>query len=111
MKTLARKQLEAREAQTVRIARNVLGDDDKGDDIEDEPLEAYAEHGHIRISNPKGVSHMAAPTRQQLLDRVAELETENEDLQSRLDEIADIIGDSDEEEDTDEGEDNDQGED
>ena len=30
---------------------------------------------------------MAAPTRQELLDRIEELETENEDLQSRLDEI------------------------
>jgi hypothetical protein len=42
-----------------------------------------------------------------------ELETTNEGLQSRLDEIADIIGDNDEEEDEDEdeGEDDDQGED
>ena len=112
MKTLTRKQLEARKAQAVRFVRDVLDDDDKADDIEDETLEDYAEHRHIRITNPKGVIQMAAPTRQELLDRIEELETTNEDLQSRLDEIADIIGDSDEEEDTDgdEGEDDDQGE-
>ncbi len=110
MKTLTRKQLEARKAQAVRFVRDVLEDDDKADDIEDESLEDYAEHRHIRIANPKGATHMAAPTRQELLDRIEELETENENLQSRLDEIADIIGDNDEAEDTDEGEDDDQGE-
>ena len=108
MKTLSRKQLEARKAQAVRFVRDVLDDDDKADDIEDESLEDYAEHRHIKLSNPKGATHMAAPTRQELLDRIEELETTNEDLQSRLDEIADIIGDNEEEED--EGEDDDQGE-
>ena len=113
MKTLTRKQLVARKAQAVRFARNVLEDDDKADDIEDESLEDYAEHRHIKLSNPKGATHMAAPTRQELLDRIEELETENEDLQSQLEQIRDIVDDEDEEEDTDteEGEDDDQGED
>ena len=107
MKTLTHKQLEARKAQAVRFVRDVLEDDDKADDIEDESLEDYAEHRHIKIANPKGITHMAAPTRQELLDRIEELETENENLQSRLDEIADIIGDNEE----DAAEDDDQGED
>ena len=112
MKAFTREQLQSRKERAVRFVRDVLGDDDKADDIEDESLEDYAEHRHIKIANPKGVTRMAAPTRQQLLDRVEELETENEDLQSRLDEIADIIGDDeDEDTDTDEGEDDDQGED
>ena len=113
MKTLTRKQLEARKAQAVRFVRDVLEDDDKADDIEDESLEDYAEHRHIKLANPKGATHMAAPTRQELLDRIEELETENEGLQSQLDEIRDIIGDDDEDNntDTDEGEDDDQGED
>ena len=119
MKTLTRKQLTARKAQAVRFVRDVLDDDDKADDIEDETLEDYAEHRHIKLANPKGATHMSAPTRQELLDRIEELETENENLQSRIDEIADIIGDNDEEDDTDEdaggddgeGEDDDQGED
>jgi len=107
VKTLTHKQLEARKAQAVRFVRDVLEDDDKADDIEDESLEDYAEHRHIKIANPKGITHMAAPTRQELLDRIEELETENENLQSRLDEIADIIGDNEE----DAAEDDDQGED
>jgi len=113
MKSLTRKQLTARKAQAVRFVRNVLDDDDKADDIEDESLEDYAEHRHIKLANPKGATHMAAPTRQELLDRIEELETENEDLQSQLDQIRDVIGDDDEEEDTDtdEGEDDAQGED
>lgn len=107
MKILTRKQLTARKAQAVRFVRDVLGDDDKADDIEDESLEDYAGHRHIKLINPKGATHMAAPTRQELLDRIEELETENEDLQSQLDQIRDIIGDDDEEED----DEDDQGED
>jgi hypothetical protein len=45
---------------------------------------------------------MPVPTRRELLDRIKELEGENEDLQSQLDEIADIVTP---EEDDDEGED------
>lgn len=111
MKSLTHKRLEARKAQAVRFVRDELGDDDKVDDIEDDSLGDYAEHRHIKLANPKGATHMSAPTRQELVDRIQELETEKEDLQSRLDEIADIIGDNNEVEDADEGEDDDQGED
>lgn len=41
---------------------------------------------------------MAAPTRRELLDRIDELEGENEELQSQIDEIADIVTPSEEEE-------------
>jgi hypothetical protein len=102
VKEITRTQLESRKAQAVRFVRDVLGDDDKADDIEDESLEDYAEHRQIKLTNPEGVTPMAAPARQELLDRIEELETTNEDLQSRLDEIADIIGDNDGGEDTDE---------
>lgn len=85
----------------MRFVRDVLGDSDRAEAIEDESLENYAARRRIRIQNPKGVTLMAVRTRRELLDRVEELETENEDLQSRLDEIKDIIGDEDEE---DEGE-------
>ena len=98
MKTLTRKQLESRKAKAVRFTHDVLGDSDRADEIEDESLEHYAERRHIQIQNPKGVRHMAVRTRRELLDRIEELETENEDLQSRLGEIKDIIGDEEEEE-------------
>ena len=52
---------------------------------------------------------MAQSGKRELLDRIEELEAENEDLQSRLDEISDIVGDQEEdaegsEEDGDQGE-------
>jgi len=51
---------------------------------------------------------MAVPTRSELLERIQELESENEDLQSKLDEIGDLVsGDGEgeeEEEDDDRGE-------
>ena len=57
---------------------------------------------------------MPVPTRKDLQDRITELETENEELQSRLDEISDIvtgndIAEDDQEDDSDE-EDTDLGE-
>jgi hypothetical protein len=50
---------------------------------------------------------MPVPTRSELQTRIKELEAENEDLQSRIDEISDIVtgGDGDEAEDEEEGED------
>jgi len=98
MKTLTRKQVESRKAKAVRFTRDVLGEQDRADEIENESLESYAERRHIQIQNPKGVRPMAAPTRRELLDRIDELEGENEELQSQIDEIADIVTPSEEEE-------------
>ena len=106
VKALTREQLESRKAQAVRFVRDVLEDDERADEIEDESLEDYAERRRIQIVNPKGARKMAQPNRRELLDRIEELEAENEDLQSRFDEIGDIIGERDE----DSGEDDDQGE-
>src|ERR1035441_7809537 len=106
MKSLTRQQLERRKAQAVRFTRDVREDDDRADEIEDEALEDYAQDRHIKLNNPKGARKMAVQTRRELLDRINELESENEDLQSRLDEISDIIGDNDDNEDTGEDTDN-----
>jgi hypothetical protein len=97
MKTLTRKQLESRKAKAVRFTRDVLGDDDRASEIEDESLEDYAKRKRIQISNPRGVKLMAVPTRRELIDRIKELEEENEDMQERLDEIADLVGEEEEE--------------
>lgn len=49
---------------------------------------------------------MPVPTRKELQTRIKELEAENEDLQSRLDEISDIVTSNDDaEEEDEEGED------
>jgi hypothetical protein len=47
---------------------------------------------------------MAVQTRRELMNRIEELESENEDLQSRLEEIGDLASTEEEEEDEDEGE-------
>lgn len=107
MKTLTRQQLEGRKAQAVRFVRDVLGDPDRADEIEDESLEDYAERRRIKLSNPKGE---IMSTKQELQERIGELEEENEELQSRLDEVLDIVAPPEEDEDGDEGEDEDQGE-
>src|SRR5437016_2222475 len=90
MKEVTWKQLESRKAQAVRFTRDVLSDDDRADEIEDESSEEYAERRHIQIVNPKGARKMNVKTRRELLDKIQELEEENEDLQSRLDEISDL---------------------
>jgi hypothetical protein len=102
MKSLTRQQLERRKAQAVRFTRDVREDDDRADEIEDESLEDYAQDRRIKLSNPKGARKMAVQTRRELLERISELESENEDLQSRLDEISDIISDNDDNADADE---------
>src|SRR5579863_6204485 len=107
MKTLTRKQLESRQAQAVRFARDVREDDDLADEIEDESLDEYAERRRIKLQNPTERTNMTVQTRRELLDRIKELESENEDLQSRLDDISDIVGTGDRDE---EEEDDDQGE-
>lgn len=103
MTTLTRQQLEARKAQAVRFARDVRQDDGLADEIEDETLEEYAEKRRIKITNPKGVRKMAVKTRRELMERIEELEGENEDLQSRLDEIADLVAPEEDEDSDDEG--------
>ena len=106
MKSLTRQQLERRKAQAVRFTRDVREDDNRADEIEDESLEDYAQERRIKLSNPTGARKMVVQTRRELLDRIAELESQNEDLQSRLDEISDIIGDNDDDEEMDENTDN-----
>jgi len=104
MKTLTRKQLQSRKAQAVRFARDVREDDDLADEIEDETLDEYAERRHIKLTNPKGARKMAIKTRRELLDRIAELQDENEELREKVDSIAEIVGEEDEGEDDDQGE-------
>lgn len=97
MKTLTRKQLESRKDQAVRFAREVREDDDLADQIEDESLEEYAQKRHITLSNPIGGRKMAVRTRRELIERIKELEEENEGLQERLGEISELAAEEEEE--------------
>jgi hypothetical protein len=68
------------------------------DEIEDKSLEDFAKRKRIRVTNPKGARKMAVRTRRELLDRIAELEEENEELREKVDSIAEIVGEEEEEE-------------
>lgn len=97
-KVLTRKQVESRKEKAARFVRDVLEDPDRADEIEDESLEEYAERRKITIVNP-GRERMA--TKDDLKERIRELEEENNELQDQLDNIADIaapIEEEDEEE-------------
>ncbi len=47
-------QVEATKRKAVRFVRDVLGDPERADEIEDESVESYAERKNIHIENPKG---------------------------------------------------------
>jgi hypothetical protein len=106
MKTLTRKQLESRKARAVQFTRDIRSDDDRADEIENESLEQYAQERRIKLLNPNRGKSMATPTRTELLDRITELEEQNDELQSKLDDIADLVAPP-EDEDTDEDDDRD----
>jgi hypothetical protein len=111
-KVLTREQLEGRKERAERFTRDVLEDPERADEISDESLESYAEGRGIELSNPMEKrtvrvwnptkrrirTEMARRSREELEDRVAELEAENETLQSeneelqgQIDEISDIV--------------------
>lgn len=93
-KALTREQLQSRKEKAERFTRNVLDDPDRADEIADEDLEDYAARRKIVVSNPTNRRRAKMPrrlSREELEDRVAELETENEELQGQLEEIADIV--------------------
>jgi hypothetical protein len=110
VKALTRDQLQARKDKAVRFVRDVLGDPDRAAEIEDESLEDYAERRKITLTNPsKGNRGMA--TKRDLEQQVKELEDENQELQDRLDAVADLVSGDDEEEEEGEDADDDSGDD
>ncbi|HEY3440343.1 MAG TPA: hypothetical protein VGK29_06310 [Paludibaculum sp.] len=100
MKTL--EQVERMKEKAARFVSNVLGDDDRAAEIDDESPEDYADRKRIQISaNPQKRSphHMATTTKADLEARIEELETENEELKDKLDAIGEVLDDDDSTED------------
>jgi hypothetical protein len=89
--------IERKQAKAVQFLRDVADDPDKAEEFESMSPEEYAEHKGIEIaeSNPAFVilrlGRSRIVTKEELQDRITELEEENEDLQSRLDSISDIV--------------------
>jgi hypothetical protein len=59
VKTLTRQQIQSRKAKAVRFVRDVLGDTDRADEIEEESLEDYASRRKIHLINPEGGKAMS----------------------------------------------------
>ena len=76
MKALRGAQVETRKDKAERFVRDVLGDPGRADEIEDESLEDYAARRKIKI-----VDGAAMPTKEELIQRIRDLEAENDDLQ------------------------------
>jgi hypothetical protein len=93
MKALKQAELERRKAQAARFMRDVKHDGERAEEIEDESLEDYSARRRVQLLNPTGGKVMArkTQTREELQERVRELEGENESLQDQLDAIADIV--------------------
>ena len=105
MKSLTREPLQSRKDKAVRCVRDILDDPERAAEIEDEDLEDYADRRHIELVNPRRTESMAngrnGRTKQDLLDEIADLQAENQDLQDQLDAIADIVSPPEEEDEDD----------
>lgn len=113
-KVMSPQQTETSKARAERFVRTVLEDDEHADAIADESLQDWADRKGVRIvENPRRVSPditekgSIMPSKQELLDRVKELEEENDDLQDQLDQIADIAAPPEDEDDSDSDQDGD----
>ena len=100
-------QVASRKDKAARFVRDVLRDELRAEEIEDESVEDYGERRRIDIveSNPRRAD--MALTKKQLDERLEELEAENAELEEKLDSILDIAEPEDEDDDPDEDEDED----
>lgn len=110
MKQLTASQVAGRKDKAERFVRNVLGDDKRADEIAAESVEDYADKRRFEIVNPAKRRNEEMPSKQELQDRIAELEDENADLNDRLDSIAELVGDGDGNDEDEDDDDNDAGE-
>jgi hypothetical protein len=105
-KILTQEQAESRKQRAVRFVRDVLGDPNRADEIEDESLESYAERRGFRIVNPvsRGRTTVMASnkTKKEIEAEIGDLQEELDTVYSKLDDIAGIAsGEEDEDDDSD----------
>lgn len=108
-KALTFDQVAERKRKAEQFVRDVKGNEERADEIADESVQGYAARRHFDIvDNPERRSMAnGEPTRQDLLDQIADLKDENDFLQSQLDSIADVLDQGGEEDDEDEDDDDD----
>lgn len=97
-KVMTRQQAETSQSRGFRFVRDVLEDDDKADELEDESLDDWAARKGVEIvENPnnrklKTKEKYKMPTKQQLEDRIAELESEVDEYAEREEQILGALG-------------------
>jgi predicted RNase H-like nuclease (RuvC/YqgF family) len=109
VKRLTAKQVEGRKEKAARFTETVLDDSERAQEIRDESVEDYAERRKFEITNPTRRAIMPKKTiedyrdeNRDLKEQISGLETDNEELQGQLDQIADIASPEEEEEEEDE---------
>ena len=105
-KQLTYDQVAERKRKAEEFLRDVKEDDERADEVADEPVEDYAARRHFSIigNSPKGRNQkMAEPSQQDLQDQISDLEAENDSLQSQLDAISDILDQDGDDDDYDNG--------
>ncbi len=102
VKSMTRRKLERRNGHKVPTNRKAEPDRNLRNKPVGKSLKGSTEYRRVTIRYPQGANPMPVPTRRELMDRIKELESENEDLQTQIDEIADIVTPDEE---NDEGED------
>jgi hypothetical protein len=108
VKYVTRDEAENKRLKAVQFLRDVVGDDDKAAEFDDMDTDSYAERKGLSIVNPARRNPEMAYTKAQLMERVRDLEEENEDLYDRLDGvIAAAQPEPDEDEDDEDGDDQD----
>ena len=94
-KELSYAPVEDRKRRAEQFLRDVKQDDDRADEVSDESVESYAQRrGFDIVDNPERRSLKVANanmSKDELLDYIDELESENSDLQDTLDSIQDLI--------------------
>ena len=94
-KELSYAQVEDRKRRAEQFLRDVKQDDDRADEVSDESVESYAQRrGFDIVDNPETRSLKVANanmSKDELLDYIDELESENSDMQETLDSIQDLI--------------------
>lgn len=87
------KQIETAKRRAELAAANLRDDDSRADDFADMSVEKYAQLRGFTVQNPKqGAKAMAIQTKQDLLDRVADLEDEVAEYKQRESQLCEILG-------------------
>jgi len=97
-KVMTVEQAETSRNRGIRFVRDVLEDEDRADELEDESLDNWAARKGVeiveKVNNPKlkTKEKNKMPTKQQLEDRVAELESELDEASEREERILEALG-------------------